>query len=268
MKYTVLGRKMDNMAKRVPPTRFPDVVAASYFRSIDKLVQEAGKATLSLYDAAVKSEMMKDSQDYVQDGPFDFFRKLTSHIKKAVSIVYSRRKVIIAATSFMKNINKVNKTNMEQQGRVRGIDLTATETWITPFMKENIQKNVDYITNIRDEYTEKIESIIYDGVRDGSSYKTIREQLEEQIGMSRSRAKFIAIDQSGTLFGQMTAQRHQNMGVMKFKWRTSKDERVRDSHKILEDKIFSYDDPPSVGLPGEDFHCRCIALPIFDDEED
>ncbi|MGR6904740.1 phage minor head protein [Lysinibacillus sp. BSL11] len=256
------------MAKRVPPTRFPDVVAASYFRSIDKLVQEAGKATLSLYDTAVKSEMQKDGRGYVQDGPFDFLKKLTSHIKKAVSIVYSQQRVNKAASSFMKNLNQVNKTNMEQQGRVRGIELTVTESWLAPFMKENIQKNVDYITNIRDEYTQKIESIILNGLRDGSSYKSIREQLEEQIGMSRNRAKFIAVDQSGTLFGQMTAQRHQNMGVMKFKWRTSKDERVRDSHKILEDKIFSYDDPPSVGLPGEDFHCRCIALPIFDDEED
>lgn len=256
---------MDNMAKRVPPTRFPDVVAASYFRSIDKLVQEAGKATLSLFDTAVNGEMQKDSRDFVQDGPFDFFKKLTSYIKKAVSIVFSQRKVNIAASSFIKNLNKVNKTNMEQQGRVRGIDLTSTEGWVAPFMKENIQKNVDYITNIRDEYTQKIESIIYDGIRDGSSYKVIREQLEEQIGISKSRAKFIAVDQSGTLFGQMTAQRHQNMGVMKFKWRTSKDERVRDSHKILEDKIFSYDDPPSVGLPGEDFRCRCIALPIFED---
>lgn len=179
--------------------------------------------------------------------------------------MYSQQRVDRAASSFMKNLNQVNKTNMEQQGRVRGIELTATESWLAPFMKENIQKNVVYITNIRDEYTHKIESIIYEGIKDGSSYKTIREQLEEQIGMSQRRAKFIAVDQSGTLFGQMTAQRHKNMGVMKFKWRTSKDERVRDYHKVLEDKIFSYEDPPSVGLPGEDFHCRCIALPIFDD---
>jgi len=256
------------MAKRVPPTRFPDVVAASYFRSIDKLVQEAGKATLSLYDAAVKREMTKDSRDYVQDGPFDFFKKLTSHIKKVVSIVFSRRKVDLTVSSFMKNLNQVNKTNMEQQGRVRSIDLTATEVWVAPFLKENIRKNVDYITNIRDEYTQRIESIIYEGVKDGSSYKTIREQLEEQIGMSRNRAKFIAVDQTGSLFGQMTAQRHQNMGVTKFRWRTSKDERVRKTHRELENEVCSYDDPPSVGLPGEDFRCRCIALPIFDDDEE
>ena len=106
--------------------------------------------------------------------------------------MFSRRKVNLTVSSFMKNLNQVNKTNMEQQGRVRSIDLTATEVWVAPFLKDNIRKNVDYITNIRDEYTQRIESIIYDGVKDGSSYKTIREQLEEQIGMSRNRAKFIA----------------------------------------------------------------------------
>jgi len=66
----------------------------------------------------------------------------------------------------------------------------------------------------------------------------------------------------------MTAQRHQNMGVKRFRWRTSKDERVRKTHKDLEDEPFSYDNPPAVGLPGEDFRCRCIAIPIFDDEEE
>ena len=31
---------------------------------------------------------MKDSRDYVQDGPFDFFRKLTSHIKKLFQLCF------------------------------------------------------------------------------------------------------------------------------------------------------------------------------------
>ncbi|KOY81672.1 hypothetical protein ADM90_14280 [Lysinibacillus macroides] len=157
---------------------------------------------------------------------------------------------------------------MEQQGRIKGINPADTEPWLTPFMRENVEKNVGYITNIRDDYTKKIENIVLNGVNNGSSHKQIRQQLEEQIDMSRRRAEFVAVDQTGSLFGQMTAQRHQNMGVERFKWRTSKDERVRKSHKELEDKIFSYDDPPAVGLPGEDFRCRCIAIPVFDDEEE
>ncbi|MCT6926156.1 minor capsid protein [Metasolibacillus sp.] len=258
------------MAKRVPPTRFPDAVVASYYRSIDKMVQQAGEATLALFDKHLKeyidSNRADSSSFFIEDGPLDFIKSIVNRMKTAINKVYSERKVNRAVDSFMKNLNKVNKTNMEQQGRVRGIDLPATEAWVAPFMRENIKKNVSYITNIRDDYAAKIENIILEGIENGSSHKAIREQLEEQISMSRNRAEFITVDQTGSLFGQMTAQRHQNMGVMKFKWRTSKDERVRKSHKVLENKVFSYDDPPEVGLPGTDFRCRCIAIPIFDDE--
>ncbi|MGE7112723.1 phage minor head protein [Lysinibacillus sp. NPDC047702] len=260
------------MAKRVPPTRFPDVVTASYYRSIDKLVQEAGKKTLAIYDTQLKEYIDNNRADssgfFIEDGPLDFIKKVLNSMKNAITHTYSQRKVNTTANSFMKNLNQVNKTNMEQQAKVKGINPADSEPWLTPFMKENVEKNVGYITNIRDDYTKKIEKIALDGVNNGSSHKQIRQQLEDQIDMSRRRAEFVAVDQTGSLFGQMTAQRHQNMGVNRFRWRTSKDERVRKSHKELEDKIFSYDDPPAVGLPGEDFRCRCIALPIFDDDEE
>lgn len=76
-------------------------------------------------------------------------------MKNAISHTYSQRKVNTTANSFMKNLNQVNKTNMEQQGRVRGINPNDSEPWLGPFMKENVEKNVGYITNIRDDYTKK-----------------------------------------------------------------------------------------------------------------
>lgn len=44
-----------------------------------------------------------------------------------------------------------------------------------------------------------------------------------------------------------------------FIWRTSCDGSVRESHLALEGKIFAYKNPPSIGLPGEDYNCRCHA---------
>lgn len=63
MKFMAHGRKTVHMAKRVPPTRFPDVVIASYYRSIDKLVQEAGKITLAIYDTQLKEYIDNNRAD-------------------------------------------------------------------------------------------------------------------------------------------------------------------------------------------------------------
>ena len=118
----------------------------------------------------------------------------------------------------------------------------------------------------------RIENIVRQHIEKGSSAKTIREAIMEQTDISKSRAQFLAVDQAGSILGQMTAERHQRLGIEKFTWDTSGDERVRDTHRELDGKVFYYNDPPEINgrrvLPGEDYRCRCVALPVFDDEEE
>lgn len=42
-------------------------------------------------------------------------------------------------------------------------------------------------------------------------------------------------------------------------WRTQRDNRVRSRHAEHEGKIYSWDNPPEGGHPGEDYNCRCWA---------
>jgi hypothetical protein len=45
----------------------------------------------------------------------------------------------------------------------------------------------------------------------------------------------------------------------------AQDERVREEHAALEGQTFAWSSPPAVGHPGEDFQCRCVALPVIDE---
>lgn len=53
----------------------------------------------------------------------------------------------------------------------------------------------------------------------------------------------------------------------RYVWMTAGDEKVRPSHAANDGKIFRWSDPPATGHPGEDIHCRCIAVPYADMEE-
>ena len=44
-------------------------------------------------------------------------------------------------------------------------------------------------------------------------------------------------------------------------WRTRRDNRVRSVHADREGQVFSWDNPPEGGHPGEDYGCRCTAEP-------
>jgi SPP1 gp7 family putative phage head morphogenesis protein len=54
----------------------------------------------------------------------------------------------------------------------------------------------------------------------------------------------------------------------KYIWRTQGDDKVRLSHAENDGKVFSYDDPPETGNPGEDFGCRCWAETYVEGESE
>lgn len=259
------------MARKVPPTRFPDAVAVSYYRGVKRLVNELGSVTLRVFDEQIKPQIKlhqnrQDAHFYSVDGPLDVIRQAIELIKGLSLGIFTSSAVQDVASRFVNSLNLFSQNTARAQGKVKGIDPTLNEPWLAEFMRISIAENVSYISTIRDEYFPKIESIIYQGVKNGSSVKKIRDQLVERVGMTQKRAEFIAVDQTGSIFGQMTAKRHQQMGAPKFTWLTSNDEKVRKTHKELHGKVFSYNDPPAVGLPGTDYRCRCVALPVFEEE--
>jgi SPP1 gp7 family putative phage head morphogenesis protein len=86
--------------------------------------------------------------------------------------------------------------------------------------------------------------------------------------VAESRAKLIARDQVGKLFGAIQEARQVGLGIDRYTWRTSNDNRVRDTHEKREGESYSWNDPPGDlsdpgdgGHPGFPINCRCWAEP-------
>lgn len=148
----------------------------------------------------------------------------------------------------------------------------ALEMWV--------QKNVDLISTIPKNTLDKMQNIVLDGYRNGTLSRDIGKQIQEAYGISKRHAQFIARDQTAKLNADITRAQQKDAGVKDYEWSTSGDERVRGnpnglwpkgSHFELNKTRQSWDSPPIVdkrtgrrGHPGEDYRCRCVALPIFD----
>ena len=258
------------MVKRVPKTKFPTAATVTYERALKKMVRQVGIEALKQFDIHVAKELMQgDSPTFTNDGIFDGFKKMLGALKNKVSDAFAPNKTERVARQFVKNVNRANRHNLEQQVKVKGINLVVAETWVDDFINQKVRDNVGYIKNIEEEAYGRIEQVVREGIEKGSSAKVIRKSILEQVDITEGRAQFLAVDQAGSILGQMTAERHQRLGIEKFTWDTSGDERVRDEHRALDGQVFSYDDPPIVKgrqvLPGEDYRCRCVAIPVFDD---
>jgi len=129
-------------------------------------------------------------------------------------------------------------------------------------IKQAIRRNVDLIKTIPKQNLAQIRKAIEEGIKNGDDSYSLKKVIKELEGKNKNRAKLIARDQLQKLNSNLNQARQQTLGIRGYIWRTSNDERVRQSHKDNNGKRFQWDKPPSgTGHPGDDIQCRCVAEP-------
>lgn len=147
-----------------------------------------------------------------------------------------------------------------------GVDVYRYEPWLKDMQAAWVRQNVALVKSIGTQYHGQLETIIRNGVFNGSSVKQVSEQIQNQFGVTKNRATLIAQDQILGANARLTQIRAEAIGVEQYEWATVGDSRVRPEHVDLNGKVFSWDKPPSVGHPGTPIRCRCRAallLPEF-----
>lgn len=194
------------------------------------------------------------------------FRKLASFTTKQVAKSLSDVVSVEVSEDLTTNIF-INNLRPNLQELVKSATLT----------------NARLITSIEDKFLDDVAILIQDSYRSGLTANAITKQIKDKFGVTENRAILIARDQIGKLHSDIVRDEHLNLGITKYKWLTSNDERVRASHKVLNDKICSWYDPTiykdsindkkwkkrsSIGgvekHPGQDYQCRCDEIAIFE----
>lgn len=108
----------------------------------------------------------------------------------------------------------------------------------------------------------------------GQRSKALLSYLTERRSVSKSRALFIARQETQLAASAYHTEKFKSAGSSRYRWRCvsgSKNHPVREDHKRLNNQVFEWDNPPITNLntgarnnPGEDFRCRCTAIPLFD----
>lgn len=131
-------------------------------------------------------------------------------------------------------------------------------------MKAATKANIDLIKSIPEQYFEKLGEAVGKNMEAGMRFEDLAKEIERIGNVTESRAKLIARDQTSKMNGAFNEARQTSLGIDKYKWQTSGDERVREEHQANDGQVFSWNDPPATGHPGDDINCRCVAVPYFD----
>lgn len=159
---------------------------------------------------------------------------------------------------------------IDRVARVNSIAEAATAQQAYQWQRANLERIVSLTTDVVD----KIEPLVTDAINRGLTTEALQRQIQDTIGEPGSgvtwQAERIARDQVLSFNAEIRETRQRALGVREFVWRTSQDQRVRESHAELDGETFSYDDPPIVDgeptLPGEAILCRCTAEAVVPDD--
>jgi SPP1 gp7 family putative phage head morphogenesis protein len=163
----------------------------------------------------------------------------------------------------------VSRSNQQQLSRqiraALGADVLVGDVGLRPIVQGFAAENAALIRDIPDKIIGEVERATTRAISGGKLHRDLAKEIEQRFAFGRDRARLIARDQVGKLYGQINTTRQKNVGVTHFFWRTSNDERVRDEHTAIDGQRFAYADggAPGEGLPGEAVNCRCYADPDF-----
>ena len=156
------------------------------------------------------------------------------------------------------------------QAEALGLDVTGADRFRSARMAGFRKENLGLIRSLCAEHVRRVGKVLRENA--GARVETIARELQEATGASQARAQLIARDQVLRMNSQLTQDRHEAAGITEYTWSASRDVRVRKRHRDLDGTRQRYDDPPVVDLKtgrrahaGQDFQCRCVAVPILPD---
>ena len=144
---------------------------------------------------------------------------------------------------------------------------------MTPDMREAMRINYlqNQARNIKSwtpEQIRRLREMIRRVSLSGYNRDSLQRAIMDEYGVSEGKARFLARQEASLFMSALRRERYLDAGCEYYKWRCTMDERSRPMHKALDGLIFRFGDPPVTddrgnrNEPGEDFNCRCIAIPL------
>lgn len=272
-KEVVFHRRMGRATprRRIPRQIYPKLIELEYAKAMVSLIRTeirpAFEPLLTELPALLGSSLAENQRNDV--GESKRARELIDLAKHHMGIRLNTDRIEALAKTFADRADNHNKEQLGRQVRAAlGVDINNMRAFgikVPRIVEGFVQENVALIKSIPDVIATDMDKLVTRSFSSGMPHRELAKQIDAKFDVGESRARLIARDQIGKIQGALNATRQQDLGIKSFTWMSVGDERVRPEHEDLNGKVFSYNDLPDEGLPGEPIQCRCSAEPVFDD---
>lgn len=275
----VLPSSVKSPRKRIrtlTPTKPARGVALNYFNGVNNLNQqmfESGQRIKDLADGGAPADQVSSAIETSQQQSTQAFNVFAAAIATAF---------VLSASTDSKNKTEGAVARSLNVPRETVTILDAQQ--IDDIQAAAIAENVQLIKTIPSQYFSQIAQAVsanFSGRPQTGDADSLAGRIQKIGSVTTKRAQFIARDQTAKVTSAVTKSRHEAVGIKKYRWRNSQDQRVvgnpaglypkgnkgHGNHWVRENKIFYYARPPFDGNPGQAFNCRCTAEAVLDTDD-
>ena len=189
-------------------------------------------------------------------------------LEDKIAQLFGSTRVAWVLGDIAKKVESITQEDFQKQlAPVLGVTAMAIPT-ANELRKLFVNQNMKLIKSLSENHVNQVEQIVLTGLRQGSHVRDLERSIKNQLGVTKQRAQLIARDQVSKYSGDLTKHNQTYAGIKQYRWETSRDERVRQEHRVLDGQVFDWDNPPVSDRSGGRYHprqgyrCRCDAIPI------
>jgi len=182
------------------------------------------------------------------------------------------------------NNNDLQAWNKHSERMSAGVRREVTTFPVDAQLKKYMDDQVELIKSLPIDAAKRIHKLVYKNLYEGTERaKGLANQIMETEGVSKSNAMRIARTEISRIGTGLTEVRAENSGLAWYIWHSSHDIRTRLSHKLMNNVVCRWEEPPNpeklfqgrsegkikVGKPydsyhsGNTFNCRCFPSPVI-----
>lgn len=245
-------------------------VEMAYKRALTKLIEEMHRSVVYWVEAKYRNNEPEIAQDAVT--PASVLRILLSKLAKRWTAKFNVAAKELAAY-FAKDVSL--RTDAQMKSILKKAGMTV-EFKMTPALRDifkaTINQNVSLIKSIPAQYLTQVEGIVARSVQTGRDLGQLSKDLQNQLGVSKRRAAFIARDQNNKATSALQRARQIELGITQAVWLHSHAGKVpRPSHISKAMNGQRYDvkkgmwdpDEKQFVWPGQLINCRCVGRSVI-----
>lgn len=167
---------------------------------------------------------------------------------------------------FDKAIFKIDKDVTKQLKAITVAPQLTQEEQLA--LGEEYRQNMDlYITDFTEQQIASLRDKVMKNFYSGNRYENLIQTIQKSYGVTESKAKFLARQETNLLTAKYSQVRYESAGSTGYYWRCVKGSPkhpVRPDHKKLDGEFIQWNSKPIVDSKtgrrahaGEDFNCRC-----------